>query len=417
MGELRPLGAGLTNESRAFAEALRQLFAGLEVSVRRYAARRYRDAGTLSRYLSGTRIPPWEFVVDLFQDVAEHHRAAPTPQAMSLMRELHRAAVQTGGSASHAMDLLQTQLAQADREARRSTVQEEALSEVLLDRKHRIADLQVRLNRMEAAWADGQRSADAVELHLKDREQLTQERDMLLSEVQRLTEELEVARQRALLAESRCELLERQLATVEEQQSTVRRAGEPEPGPRPDSGAAPAMVPEPAAVADVPAPHRLRAPAGPQPRILIVDDQPNNLLALSEVLSALHYEIVAATSGTEALKALLEQDDFAVILLDVQMPDMDGYETAAHIKRRARTRHIPIIFLTAMGSDSEHATRGYAAGAVDYIAKPFDPWALRAKVSVFTEMFIERVSYGQREEADAPRGTADKPPIEQELDQ
>jgi CheY-like chemotaxis protein len=95
---------------------------------------------------------------------------------------------------------------------------------------------------------------------------------------------------------------------------------------------------------------------------------------------------VRASSGEEALKALLT-DDFAVILLDVQMPGMDGFETAAHIKRRERTRDIPIIFLTAINHGPHHTFRGYAAGAVDYISKPFDPWVLRAKVSVFVELY------------------------------
>jgi CheY-like chemotaxis protein len=72
------------------------------------------------------------------------------------------------------------------------------------------------------------------------------------------------------------------------------------------------------------------------------------------------------------------------------MPEMDGYETCAHIKRRPRTRDVPIIFLTAMGVDPEHSARGYAAGAVDYMSKPFDPWALRAKVAVFTSIYLER---------------------------
>ena len=136
--------------------------------------------------------------------------------------------------------------------------------------------------------------------------------------------------------------------------------------------------------------------AGPRPKILVVDDQQNNLLAMEAVLATLDQELVTATSGQEALKALLDHDDFAVILLDVQMPEMDGSETAAHIKRRPRNRDVPIIFLTAMGGDPEHTSRGYAAGAVDYMAKPIDPWALRAKVSVFTEYFLERRRYSER---------------------
>ncbi|MBM9510725.1 response regulator [Actinacidiphila acididurans] len=128
----------------------------------------------------------------------------------------------------------------------------------------------------------------------------------------------------------------------------------------------------------------------PKAKILLVDDRPENLLALEAILSALDQTLVRASSGEEALKALLT-DDFAVILLDVQMPGMDGFETAAHIKRRERTRDIPIIFLTAINHGPHHTFRGYAAGAVDYISKPFDPWVLRAKVSVFVDLYMKNV--------------------------
>ena len=130
-------------------------------------------------------------------------------------------------------------------------------------------------------------------------------------------------------------------------------------------------------------------------KILLVDDRPENLLALEAILSALDQTLVRASSGEEALKALLT-DDFAVILLDVQMPGMDGFETAAHIKRRERTRDIPIIFLTAINHGPHHTFRGYAAGAVDYISKPFDPWVLRAKVSVFVDLWTLHVDLAER---------------------
>lgn len=120
-------------------------------------------------------------------------------------------------------------------------------------------------------------------------------------------------------------------------------------------------------------------------RILAVDDREENLTALTAVLDALPVEVVPVTSGQAALKELLN-DDFALILLDVVMPEMDGFETAEHIKARPRTRDVPIIFLTAGGGAGEQAFRGYAAGAVDYLTKPFDPWLLRAKVSVFVEL-------------------------------
>jgi CheY-like chemotaxis protein len=121
-------------------------------------------------------------------------------------------------------------------------------------------------------------------------------------------------------------------------------------------------------------------------KILLVDDREENLVALEAILSSLDQELVRARSGEEALKALLT-DEYAVILLDIVMPGMDGFETAQDIKRRRKTRDVPIIFLTAVNSDPDYAFRGYAAGAVDFIAKPFDPWVLRAKVSVFVELY------------------------------
>ena len=123
-------------------------------------------------------------------------------------------------------------------------------------------------------------------------------------------------------------------------------------------------------------------------RILLVDDRGENLVALEAILSSLNQVLVPVRSGEEALKALLVEE-FAVILLDVVMPGMDGFETAAHIKRRPKTRDVPIIFLTAASAEPDHAFRGYAAGAVDYISKPFDPWVLRAKVSVFVELYTK----------------------------
>jgi len=122
-------------------------------------------------------------------------------------------------------------------------------------------------------------------------------------------------------------------------------------------------------------------------RILLVDDRPENLLALEAILSALNQVLVQASSGEDALRALLK-DEYALILLDVQMPGMDGFETAAQIKARSRTKDIPIIFLTAVDTDEHSAYRGYAAGGADYIAKPFDPWVLRAKVQVFVDLWV-----------------------------
>jgi light-regulated signal transduction histidine kinase (bacteriophytochrome) len=121
----------------------------------------------------------------------------------------------------------------------------------------------------------------------------------------------------------------------------------------------------------------------------LVDDKPENLTALEAALRPLGQELVAVNSGEEALRSLLI-DDFAVILLDVQMPVMDGFETAARIKERDRSRHIPIIFVTAINRDLSYQLRGYEVGAVDYIAKPIDPWVLRSKVAVFVELYDKR---------------------------
>jgi CheY-like chemotaxis protein/anti-sigma regulatory factor (Ser/Thr protein kinase) len=120
--------------------------------------------------------------------------------------------------------------------------------------------------------------------------------------------------------------------------------------------------------------------------VLIVDDRPENLESLEVFLEPLGARIVTAGSGREALR-LLTTDQFAVILLDVQMPEMDGFETAAYIRSRAETRSIPIIFLTGISASPEMVFRGYEAGAVDYIVKPVDPAILRSKVAVFVELF------------------------------
>jgi len=122
-----------------------------------------------------------------------------------------------------------------------------------------------------------------------------------------------------------------------------------------------------------------------RPAALLVDDRPENLLALEAVLEPLQLRTVRATSGKEALRWLLT-DDFAVIILDVQMPELDGFETARHIKAREKTRGIPIIFLTALSTEREHQLKGYGSGAVDYVSKPFDPDVLRAKVEVLIEL-------------------------------
>jgi PAS domain S-box-containing protein len=121
-------------------------------------------------------------------------------------------------------------------------------------------------------------------------------------------------------------------------------------------------------------------------KLLLVDDREDNLLALEAILEPLGHRSVSVTSGSAALRQLL-LDDFACILLDVQMPGLDGFELAELIKQRERSQHIPIIFVTALSKEERHVFRGYSAGAVDYIFKPIEPDILRSKVAVFVDLW------------------------------
>jgi sigma-B regulation protein RsbU (phosphoserine phosphatase) len=125
--------------------------------------------------------------------------------------------------------------------------------------------------------------------------------------------------------------------------------------------------------------------------ILIVDDREENLLALEGWLEDPGLEIVKATSGNQALGLLLEED-FALVLLDVQMPEMDGFETAELMRMSEKTKNVPIIFVTAISKDRQNIFKGYAAGAVDYLPKPIDPDILKAKVDVFLQLYRQKRS-------------------------
>jgi signal transduction histidine kinase len=172
-----------------------------------------------------------------------------------------------------------------------------------------------------------------------------------------------------------------------------------------DPGAAPMIEPDP-------------APA-PRARVLVVDDDDHNLLAIRTVLEDLA-EVEVASSGDEALRHLLK-GDFAVILLDVYMPGMDGYETAQIIRGREQTKRIPIVFLSAVNKEKEHLIRGYSMGAVDYVFKPVEPVVLRSKVAVFVDLFlmtqeIQRKAAQEQKLLDANlRANAERLRVEQEL--
>lgn len=124
-----------------------------------------------------------------------------------------------------------------------------------------------------------------------------------------------------------------------------------------------------------------------QQKILLVDDREDNLLSIETILAPAGYTFVKARSGREALKVLLNEFDFALILMDVKMPNLNGFETASLIYQREKLRHIPIIFITANNYGDEHMFKGYMTGAVDYIYKPINPELLRAKVGVFIDLY------------------------------
>ena len=139
--------------------------------------------------------------------------------------------------------------------------------------------------------------------------------------------------------------------------------------------------------------------------ILLVNDSPNQLVAMEALLMPLGQRVVTASSGQEALRLLLELD-CALVLLDVHLPDIDGFEVARFMRERERTCRTPIIFLSGLTADADFTERGYSLGAVDFLFKPFDPRVLRAKVEVFVELYLhrERLKHqAEREKAEAER--------------
>ena len=131
--------------------------------------------------------------------------------------------------------------------------------------------------------------------------------------------------------------------------------------------------------------------------MLVVDDREDNLFSIEAILEKDEYSIVKANSGRAALKILLKEHDFSLILMDVQMPDLNGFETATIIYEREKLRSIPIIFITAFSNDEDHMFRGYKMGGVDYIYKPINPDLLRAKVGVFVELYRKNLQLQQQE--------------------
>jgi signal transduction histidine kinase/HPt (histidine-containing phosphotransfer) domain-containing protein len=152
-------------------------------------------------------------------------------------------------------------------------------------------------------------------------------------------------------------------------------------------------------------------PGSPKAKVLVVDDEPKSLLAMQALLAGPDRSVVPAASGNEALRQILK-DDFAIILLDVRMPEMDGFETAALIRKLKRTRHTPIVFLTGAVED-ESVMRGYELGAADYILKPVDPDILKSKVAMFVDLYGKS---GERSTHAAPRKAAGRRPVNEGLE-
>lgn len=156
-----------------------------------------------------------------------------------------------------------------------------------------------------------------------------------------------------------------------------------------------------------------------KPTVLLVDDRPENLVALEALLEDLYLETVRALSGNEALRLTLKQD-FALVLLDVQMPGMDGFETAELMRSNPKTRRLPIIFVTAGMKDLQYQFKGYDSGAVDYLAKPIEPVVLRSKVRVFCDLYLQRRElelHRQHLQALVDQRTAELKAAAQELEQ
>ncbi|MEU3597438.1 hypothetical protein ABZ714_01680 [Streptomyces sp. NPDC006798] len=210
MTGLKPMDDDTAPEVAALAGALRELFADLGVSVRRYAVRRSYDSATVSRYLGGRRVPPWEFVLHLLHDVAERRGTVPTREALELFKDLYNSALESGRSPVHRARLLERRLADADREAQRAATRERWLEDTLHDREQRLRDLQMRFRELQAMPFEP--SPDPLD---DTPAGPAGEYDRLRQEIQALEDELTRVRALHQQAEERCEQLERQLAEAE----------------------------------------------------------------------------------------------------------------------------------------------------------------------------------------------------------
>ncbi|WP_146616368.1 two-component system response regulator [Kitasatospora sp. SolWspMP-SS2h] len=350
-------GAQPVAEQREFAEELRALCRGLDApAVDGVAARCGLGPDALADFLAAVRIPPWEFVEALLDTRVAARADVPAPEcARARLRRSRMAALRVARPIGRAVCQLEGQLHAAEREMQEADEEAEQAERALSRDRRTLAG-----------------SPPASTGHSDDPEHPEDPgRAALAERVALLAERSERAREQSARAAARHALLRRQLTLVESQQGTTAAppgptGGSPTDGDSHGNG------------------------EGPPPKILLVDDRRENLVVLEALLGPHGHQLVSTTSGPDALRALMEPDGYAAILLDVQMPGMDGYETAAHIRSRARTRDIPIVFVTAIGSGPDHAMRAYAAGGADFLPKPVDPWAVRAKVASFVELHHAR---------------------------
>lgn len=218
VGALEPIGDEVSEENRALAEALRTLFDSLGISMRRYAARCYTDPGTFSRYLAGTRVPPWNFIVNLLAHVAEEREGQTSNETVALLRQLYARAAGGSGGTRRASDL-QRLLEEADEQAREAASLERLLRAALHESQQQVAHLNVELKALRAVRAADRQAAESeIELFTSEADDLRRERDQLQTEIDVLKKQLKEATNARVLAEERCDQLERQIESAEREE-------------------------------------------------------------------------------------------------------------------------------------------------------------------------------------------------------
>ncbi|MFJ8979106.1 hypothetical protein [Streptomyces sp. NPDC102282] len=219
---LRPLGGELPPDARNLAASLRVLFDGLEISIRRYAARRSRDAGAVSRYLNGTRLPPWQFILELTRDLANHRGESIKGEALELLRTQHQAAAKAQGTPSSLLQITQHALAEADRKAQQSVIQMRILTDALHDKEALLDDVELQLRQVQQE--DAIREIELTNI-TEERDALLEEKAKLLEQISSLKSQLRTTAGRARNLEEECSSLENKLATLEGPQEHALPSG------------------------------------------------------------------------------------------------------------------------------------------------------------------------------------------------